>query len=269
MTIARVPTRSLAAASLIAWFAATTAPAQSFFNYWSRCTDTRLPPERRIDYCTRLVDNGGGANSEVAVLTVLGSLYRVLHDYPKSIQTYTRAIGYESLGVADKPENVISPGSLISLPSAGALTGALEGRAEVYALTGRTDLALADTAAIFKLAPDAATSYAVRCRIRAIARVDLDKAVGDCAEAMKRDSKDTQVLGAAGLLQYRLGNLKQAAADFGRALVSDPKLAGALYMRGIIELETGKPTLGSGDIAAAKNEDPTIADSFSDLGISP
>ncbi|MGH6887923.1 MAG: tetratricopeptide repeat protein [Rhizomicrobium sp.] len=265
----RAVLRPGAAALLIAFLAVTAAPAQTFFDNWSRCNDARLTPVRRIEHCKRLVDNGGGANSEVAVLTVLGGIYRVQHDYPDAIQTYSRAIGYESLGIADRPESVISPGSLISLPSAGAIVAALEGRAEVYALTGRTDLALADTAEIFKLAPDAATSYAIRCRIRAIARVDLDKALADCAQGMKRDPKDTEVVGAAGLVQYRLGHLHAAADDFDKALASHPKLAGALYMRGVIELKLGKAGPGNGDIATAKAEDPTIAASFSDLGIAP
>lgn len=254
---------------LIVLLAPIAAAAQSFFNYWNRCTDTTLPPERRIEYCTRLVDNGGGPNSEVAVLTVLGGLYRIQHDYQKSIESYSRAVNYESLGIADKTENVISRGSLIALPSAEVLIGAFEGRAEVYALTGRTDLALADTAEIFKLAPGAAISFAVRCRIRAIAKIEPDKALADCATAMKLAPGDTQVLGAAGLLQYQLGHMRDAADDFGRALAIDPKLPGALYMRGVLAFRTGNPAAGNGDIAAAKEEDPTIDHNFSDLGIAP
>lgn len=255
-------------ATLLIVLLAAISPAQAF-DYWNRCVDTRLAPERRIEYCTSLIDSGGGPNSEVAVLTVLGGLYRIEHDYEKSLQAYSRAVAYQSLGIADKPENVISRGSLLSLPGAEVLVSAHEGRAEVYALTGHLDLALADAAEIFKLAPDAATSYAVRCRLRAIARAALDKAEADCAEAMKRDAKDTQVLGAAGLLQYRLGHLKEAAEDFSRALAIDPKLPGALFMRGVLALRSGKASSGNDDIAAAKTEDPTIAESFSDLGIAP
>lgn len=245
------------------------APAQSFFNNWGRCTDVRLLPERRIDYCTRLLNNGGGPNSEIEVLTVLGGLYRDMHQYPKAIDAYTRALNYEALGVSDEHRSTEAPGSTISIPTAGVLTSALEGRAEVYAITGQTNLAIADTDHIFRLEPDAATSYATRCRIRAVMRSDLDKALADCSQARKLDPKNTQVLGADGLLQYRLGHLKEASADFDGILAASPKLAGALYMRGVIENHTGNSAAGTADIAAATAEDPVIAAGFSDFGISP
>lgn len=245
------------------------APAQSFFNNWGRCTDVRIQPERRIEYCTRLVNNGGGPNSEIEVFTVLGGLYRDLHQYAKAIDAYTRALNYEALGVSDEHRSTEAPGSTISIPTAGVLTSALEGRAEVYAITGQTNPAVADIAHIFRLEPDAATSYATRCRIRAIMKSDLDKALIDCGQARKLDPKNTQVLGADGLLQYRLGHLKESLADFDEILVASPKLAGALYMRGIIETHTGNGAAGSADIAAATVEDPVIAAGFSDFGIGP
>jgi tetratricopeptide (TPR) repeat protein len=149
------------------------------------------------------------------------------------------------------------------------LVGALEGRAEVYALTGQRDPALADTAHVFRLAPDAATSYAIRCRTRGILKADLDKALADCSQALKLDAKNTQVLGAAGFLQYQLGHMKDATTYFDQALAISPRLAGALYMRGIIELHGNDSAAGNTDIAAATGQNPAIADSFSDLGINP
>jgi tetratricopeptide (TPR) repeat protein len=243
--------------------------AQSFFNNWGRCTDTKLPPEKRADYCKRMLNSGGGPDSEIVVLTVLGSLYRDMHQYPEAIDSYSRAIGYEALGVSDIHQSTQSPGSTISIPTSGALVGALEGRAEVYALTGRRDLALADADHIFRLAPEAANSYAIRCRIRAMLKIELDKALGDCGAAMKLEPKNTQVLGAFGLLQYQFGHLKDAAADFDEALAISPRLAGALYMRGVIELHGGNSTAGNADIAAAEQQDTAIAASFADLGIRP
>jgi tetratricopeptide (TPR) repeat protein len=161
------------------------------------------------------------------------------------------------------------PGQPVSLPSASWLIVALEGRAEVYALTGRPDLALADMAHVFKLAPDSAASYAARCRIRTIIKTGLDKALADCDEAMKLAPKDTQVLGTVGLLQYQLGHLKEAAADFGAVLNDNPKLAGALYMRGVIRLRSGDAAGGNADIAEASEEYPGIEANFADLGVTP
>jgi hypothetical protein len=141
-----------ALAAALAVLVPTAGRTQSLFNNWGRCTDVRLAPERRVEYCTRLLDSGGGPGSEAAALTLLGGNYRDMHEHTKALDAYSRALGYESLGVSDSREDVISPGSTISMPTAALLIGALEGRAEVYVLTGRRDLALADLAHIFKLA---------------------------------------------------------------------------------------------------------------------
>jgi tetratricopeptide (TPR) repeat protein len=231
--------------------------------------DVKDPPARRIESCTRLVDEGGGPDSEIAALAELGGLYRGLHQYAQAIEAYSRALGYEALGVSDTHGDLILPGQSVSLPSSRLLIVALEGRAEVYALSRRPDLALADMEHVFKLAPDSATSYAARCRIRAIIKTDLDKALADCEEAAKLAPKDTQVLGAAGFLQYRLGHLKEALADFGTVLNDNPKLAGALYMRGVIRLRSGDTAAGNADIAEANDEYPGIEANFADLGVTP
>ncbi len=247
-------------AFVIAVAIATPALSQSFFNNWGRCTNARLIPDKRIEYCTRLLDNGGGVNSEITLLTILGGIYRNMHQYAKAIEYYSRALRYEALGVSKRDGSLASPDALVA---------AFQGRAEVYALNGQQDLAIADTAAIFRLAPAAADSYASRCRLRAVMKIDLDKALADCSEAMKLDARDTQVLGAAAFLQFRLGNLNQAQADCDAALNVDPRLAGALYIRGVIRLRSGDSAGGNADIAAAKEQAPTIAESFSDLGVSP
>ena len=243
--------------------------SQGAFNNWARCTNTNISPDNRINYCKRLLNSGGGPDSEITVLTVLGSLYREMHDYPAALDSYSRAAGFEALGVSDIHQVTHAPGSAISIPTSGALIGALEGRAEVYALTGKPDLALADAEHIFRLAPDAANSYAIRCRVRTLLKLDLAKAQSDCTQAAKLEPKNTQVLGASGLLLYQLGNLKDAQADFDQALSISPKLAGALYMRGVIENRRGNKEAGAADIAAARNEDPDIASSFADLGVAP
>jgi tetratricopeptide (TPR) repeat protein len=245
------------------------ASAQGSFNNWGRCTDTKLPPERRADYCTRLLNGGGGPNSQITVLSILGSLYRDMHQYPQAIDTYTRAIGYEALGVSDIRQSTQAPGSTISIPTPETLAGALEGRAEVYALAGKPDLAVADADHIIRLSPEAANSYAIRCRIRALLKTELDKAVVDCDKAVKLEPGNSQVLGASGFLQYRMGNLKNAAADFDQALKVSPKLAGALYMRGIIKLHSGDAVGGNADMAAAREQKPEIANSFADFGVTP
>jgi len=269
MDLDRIQVRTAIFAIALFCAASTDAPAQGPFNSWSRCTNTRLPAEQRVGYCKRLLGGGGGPNSEITVLTVLGGLYRNMHQYPEAIDFYSRAVGYEALGVSDRREATDAPGSSISLPTSGALVAALEGRAEVYVLTGKSDLALADADHIFRLDPKSANSYAIRCRVRALLKTEFDKAEDDCNAAMKLEPKNTEVLGASGLLQYQLGHFKDAQSDFDQALSISPKLAAALYMRGVVELHSGKSAAGNADIAAATTEDTTIAGSFSDLGIKP
>jgi tetratricopeptide (TPR) repeat protein len=258
-------------AGMLALLIVSSSPAlsQIFVYDQAHCTDVKLPPERRIESCTRLLEDGGGPDREIAALAALGGLYRGLHQYAQAIDSYSRAVGYEALGVADAQGGLVLPGQPVSLPSASWLIVALEGRAEVYALTGRPDLALADMAHVFKLAPDSAASYAARCRIWTIIKTGLDKALADCDEAMKLAPKDTQVLGTVGLLQYQLGHLKEAAADFGAVLNDNPKLAGALYMRGVIRLRSGDAAGGNADIAEASEEYPGIEANFADLGVTP
>jgi tetratricopeptide (TPR) repeat protein len=252
--------RHLILAAVLVLGAATPALPQSWFDNWGRCTNVKLPPDRRIGYCSRLIYNGGGPNHEIAVFVTLGGIYRDQHQYPKALDFYNRAMAYESIGTSKHDEALVSPDALI---------GALVARSELYAMTGQHDLALADAAHILQLASDQAAAYAERCKLRAIMKVELDQAEADCSEAMKRDPRNTQALDAAGLLQFRMGNLKQAAADYDAALGLDGRLLGALYMRGIIKLRNGDTAGGNADIATAKDGDPALAGRFADMGISP
>lgn len=233
---------------------------QSGFDSWARCANSRLPPEKRVAYCTRVLDQGGVPNGKISVLVMLGGIYRDLHQYAQAIQAYSRALEYEAVGTSRYDHSLASP---------EALVGAYGARAETYAVTGQHDLAMADTAAIFRLVPDSAAPYAFRCHIRAAMKTELDAALADCTEAARRDGRDTEVLDASGFVQFRLGHLKDAAADYDTALARSPRLAGALFMRGIIKLRGGDTSGGNADIAAAKDIEPAIADRLAEYGVTP
>ena len=234
--------------------------AQGGFDSWSRCANARLSPEKRVAYCTRVLGAGGVPNGQIAVLVMLGGIYRDLHQYAQAIQAYSRAVEYEALGTSRYDHSLVSP---------EALVGAYAARAETYAVTGQRDLAMADAAAIFRLVPDSAAPYAFRCHIRAAMKAELDAALADCNEAARRDGRDTQVLDATGFVQFRLGHLKDAAADYDAALARNSRLAGALFMRGIIKLRDGDAPGGNVDIVAAKDIEPAIADRFAEYGVTP
>lgn len=207
-----------------------------------------------------MLHSGGGPNGEIAVLSVLGGIRRDQHEFDKALALYDEAVAYESLGVSLRDQ---------SLPSPGSLTAALQGRAETHALMGERDLALADANEIFKISPDSAIDYAVRCSIRAVMKIELDKAAADCAEATKRAPDDREVLGASAYLHFRDGSLRQAAADCDAALAISRRAAGARYLRGVIKLRNGDTAGGNADIAEASQENPTIAASFAVIGVGP
>jgi tetratricopeptide (TPR) repeat protein len=233
---------------------------QSGFDSWSRCANARLLPEKRIAYCTRVLDAGGMPNGDIAGLVMLGGIYRDLHQYAQALQAYSRAVAYEAQGTSRYDHSLASP---------EALVGAYGARAETYAVTGQRDLAMADVASIFRLVPDSAAPYAFRCHIRAAMKAELDAALADCNEAARRDARATEVLDATGFVQFRLGHLKDAAADYDAALARNSRLAGALFMRGIIKLRDGDAPGGNADIVAAKDIEPAIADHYAEYGVTP
>jgi tetratricopeptide (TPR) repeat protein len=252
--------RAVLVAAVLAMVGLHRTSAQARFNYWGRCTDAQLSPGERIPYCMRVLDEGGGANSEISVLVVLGGAYRDLRDYSKAIEFYNRAIAYESRGTSRSDE---------VLPSPHALVAAYGARAQAYALTGQRDLAMADAEAVFRLVPDDATAFALRCQIRAMMKMQLDAALADCSEAAKRKPRDSYVLDASGFVQFRLGHWKEAAADYDAALEHNSKLAGSIYMRGIIKVHEGDAAGGNSDMADAKRMEPAIADRFAAYGVTP
>ncbi len=234
--------------------------AQSQFDYVGRCANEKLPAEKRIEYCNYVLSLGSGPNSEIGVLVTLAGIDRDKHAYPEAIALLTRAVAHEAMGTSRTSE---------SLPSPDVLAAAFEERAEMYALTGQPALALADTDAIFRLEPDRAMSYAARCRIRAVMKLDLDKAGADCSKALALDARNAGALEADGLLQFRLGNLAKAKADYDAALDINGRLPAALYMRGLIELRDADAADGNTDIADAKDRKPDIAARFAEIGIVP
>jgi tetratricopeptide (TPR) repeat protein len=245
---------------VLALGAAAVAWSRTDFDFMDRCTDPKQPPDKRIGYCTHVLNEGGGPNSEIGLLIILGAIHRDLREYDTAIALYNRAIGYQTMGTSKHDE---------SLPSPSTLAAAFAARAETYALTGKAQSALADAEQIFKLEPNDAYSYAFRCRIRAILNVELETAHADCDAAMKKDSRNAQVFDAAGFLQYRMGHWKDAATDYDSALGFNARLAGALFMRGVIKRHDGDATGGDADIARAKDRDPAIADRFAAMGVTP
>lgn len=89
------------------------------------------------------------------------------------------------------------------------------------------------------------------CWQRALAGIDLDRAIDDCDKALRLRPKTPAFLDSRGLARLRSGQLDKALADYNAALAIQPKMAWSLYGRGIIAHRKGQAAQASADIAAA------------------
>lgn len=220
------------------------------FDHWSRCSDPRAELEQRIDNCKSLLGRGRGAvDDDVQIWIQIGDAYVSAHNYPAAENAFESAMRADG-----KDENKLD---------------ARARRREILAVMGRYEDAIADADDLLKAFPDEAGAYNSRCWIRAIAGKELDLAIADCGEALRRLPNNATFLDSRGLAEFKLGKLKDAAADYDAALDKEPKLASSLFMRGVIKLKNGDSAGGNADIKAAKNQNPLIADTFTAYGVTP
>jgi tetratricopeptide (TPR) repeat protein/predicted aspartyl protease len=111
-----------------------------------------------------------------------------------------------------------------------------------------------------------------RCWSRALLGTEVERAIDDCNDALRRtDKKDAAWyaarLDSRGFAYLRMGKIEKALRDFDDSLKLNPKNASSLYGRGIAKLRTGKNSEGQADIAAATELRPQVADFFDRHGI--
>lgn len=106
-----------------------------------------------------------------------------------------------------------------------------------------------------------------RCWTRALWGRELDKALADCNQAMRRGSKLSEVLDSRGMVRLRRGEFVQAIADYDAALKLQPKLAPSLYGRSLAKQKAGDSAGAAADLQAAAAIQPDIADRMKALGI--
>lgn len=108
-----------------------------------------------------------------------------------------------------------------------------------------------------------------RCRSRAHAGRELEKALEDCNEAIRRGRKNSEYLDDRGLVWLRMGMFARADVDFGRAVELQPKQARSLYGLGLAEVRSGRQAQGQAHIRAATALDAGIAESYLRMGLAP
>lgn len=219
-----------------------------------RCTDPKKAPEERIRYCQDMRFRAGYGGLDVWILTQIGRAYADEKDYGSALSYYDRAIG-----------EAHSDSRAWTVPI--DLIGALRERAELNAILGRTDEALADVAQVMNLDANSKDRFNFSCWIKAIMGKHLDSALDDCDRALAELPGNASVLDSRAFTEYKMGNAKGAITDYDSALAEDPKLPSSLYMRGIIREQSGNIAEGKQDIQAALSIDSGIAERFASYGI--
>jgi tetratricopeptide (TPR) repeat protein len=124
-----------------------------------------------------------------------------------------------------------------------------------------------------------------RCRALAEADQNLDAALRDCNEAIRRlesepaegpdqfihlhPQENPDLLGSRGFVQLRRGEFDHAVKDYDVAVGGRPKTAEYRFARGLAELRAGRQERGRVDIAAATAMDPKVAERFAAWGLKP
>jgi tetratricopeptide (TPR) repeat protein len=219
------------------------------FDYWSRCSDRRVDLQRRIESCKSMLGTGRGATDDVQIWGQIGDAYLEAGKYDSALEAFDQARHAHGI----YPRDVL----------------VRERWQEALVLSGHYESAIADADVLVKEAPDNAGFLNQRCWLRAIAGKELDIALADCNEALKRTPTDADVFDSRGLVNFKLNKLNDATADYDSALKLKSNLETSLYMRGLIKRRNGNAAGGDDDIVAARKTEPLIAERFASYGVSP
>ncbi|CAN5206289.1 hypothetical protein BH11PSE2_BH11PSE2_06810 [soil metagenome] len=163
-------------------------------------------------------------------------------------------------------------------------------RAALYFGTKNYPAAIGDYDRALGYEPKNPQSLNQSCWARAVAGIELDKALELCSLALSQDSADDTVnnvviesapetdpevpvilnpaiLDSRGLVNLKRGAFAAALADYEAALKADANSAHYLYGRGIAELKLGDIEAGRADLAAAIKKEPKIASIYAGYGM--
>jgi tetratricopeptide (TPR) repeat protein len=142
-------------------------------------------------------------------------------------------------------------------------------RGQINSDAGRYALALAEYDALIALAPGWPDLTNDRCWARAMAGMELQKALADCDAALGWEPDRPEALDSRGLVKLRLGDLPGAIADYDAALTQDANVATSLFGRGVARRKSGDKAGGDADFDAARTLDPEIDKRFAAFGVTP
>jgi tetratricopeptide (TPR) repeat protein len=109
-----------------------------------------------------------------------------------------------------------------------------------------------------------------RCFVRAVIGKNLDGALADCEEAVKRSVYDkasvAPTLSMRGFVHFQRKEYRLALADFDSAIAHGGSFASAFYLRGLTKRALGDPS-ASDDLTRAHGLDPAIATTYASYGV--
>lgn len=107
------------------------------------------------------------------------------------------------------------------------------------------------------------------CWTRATANIELERALADCEEAVRRSPTSPAILDSRAFVKLRLGQLDGAIADASAALAIEPLQSASLYVRGLARLRKGEREAGERDLAAARAMIFDIDATYRAFGVAP
>ena len=144
--------------------------------------------------------------------------------------------------------------------------GYLNARGIAWWRAGRHDEAERDFTAAHEQAKDAMQLNNI-CYEKAIAGVDLERALQECDESLRLAPDSPPTLDSRATVYLQMGRYKEAAADYDRALAAVPTMAPSLLGRAIAKLHLGDAAGAHADAAAARKASSTIVESMRTRGV--
>jgi tetratricopeptide (TPR) repeat protein len=107
------------------------------------------------------------------------------------------------------------------------------------------------------------------CWTRATANIELERALANCEEAVRRAPTNAAILDSRAFVKLRLGQIDGAITDASAALAIDPRHSASLYVRGLARLRKGEREAGERDLAAARAMVFDIDATYRAYGVAP
>jgi tetratricopeptide (TPR) repeat protein len=105
-----------------------------------------------------------------------------------------------------------------------------------------------------------------RCWARAVANIELDRALADCNESLRLRPGSAGALDSRALVYLRLGQAENAIKDYDAVLRINPKQAPSMYGRGIAKLRLGDIEGAKADVFGGETLTPGTRVRFTAYG---